>query len=206
VQGDIYLARRARPVNTPATLASELQAAIDNPIASVRLGAVHELARQLGSGHAGVALAARRALQRLVHDDSRSVSAAATQALTSGPRPAADTPPQPGPAVGTIPVLPAPPEPLALPQPATADPQRQIVDTYGQPLSHKRRKVAGLLQVFLGVVGAGRFYTGHIDIALGQLLVSVFTVGIGGAVWGLLDGIGILTRGGVDAKGRTLRP
>jgi Caspase domain len=84
VQGDIYVARRARPVTTPAPLPSELQEALDHPIASVRLGVVQELARLTQSRHAGLALAARLALQRLTDDDSRSVSAAAAEALASG--------------------------------------------------------------------------------------------------------------------------
>jgi hypothetical protein len=92
VQGGIFVARRARPVTTPAALPSELQEAVDHPIATVRLGAVQELARLLGSRHAGLALAARLALEHLADGDSRVVAAAAAQALAAGPK-QPDTPP-----------------------------------------------------------------------------------------------------------------
>jgi hypothetical protein len=82
VQGDIYVARRARPVTKPVPLPSELQQAIDHPIAGIRVGAVQELARLMRSQHAGLALAARLALEHLAEDDSRAVIAAATR----GPR------------------------------------------------------------------------------------------------------------------------
>jgi Caspase domain len=81
VQGELYIARRSRPVTTPAPLPPELQQVIDHPIAVIRAGAVQELQRLLESRHAGLALAARLALEQLVDDDSRMVSAAATLAL-----------------------------------------------------------------------------------------------------------------------------
>jgi spermidine/putrescine-binding protein len=81
VQGDLYIARRARPVTTPARLPPELQQLVDHPVAVARIAAVQELARLLGSQHAGLVLAARQALERLTEDDSRMVSAAATAAL-----------------------------------------------------------------------------------------------------------------------------
>jgi Caspase domain/Effector Associated Constant Component 1 len=85
VQGDIYVARRARPVTTPVPLPSELQQAIDHPIAGIRAGTVPELARLMRSQHAGLALAARLALEYLAEDDSRAVIAAASVALAAGP-------------------------------------------------------------------------------------------------------------------------
>jgi TM2 domain-containing membrane protein YozV len=78
---------------------------------------------------------------------------------------------------------------------------------YGQPgvvYSDKSKLVAGLLGIFLGTFGVGRFYTGHTGIAVGQLLVGVLTCGLGG-LWGLIDGILILVNGGTDAQGRVLR-
>jgi hypothetical protein len=81
VQGELYIARRSRPVTTPAALPPELQQVIDHPLASVRASAVQELERLLEGRHAGLALAAKLALEQLVDDDSRMVSAAAAAAL-----------------------------------------------------------------------------------------------------------------------------
>ncbi|MEV6695097.1 TM2 domain-containing protein [Micromonospora sp. NPDC051196] len=75
---------------------------------------------------------------------------------------------------------------------------------YPQGVSDKSKVVAGVLGILLGSLGAGRFYTGHIKIAVLQLVVSVCTLGIGG-LWGLIDGIMILVNGGTDAQGRPLR-
>jgi hypothetical protein len=81
VQGDLHIARRARPVTTPAALPPELRQAIDSPFASVRVAALQELVRLLHGAHAGLALAARQAMERLTSDDSRAVAAAAAEAL-----------------------------------------------------------------------------------------------------------------------------
>ncbi|MEJ3744953.1 caspase family protein [Actinomycetes bacterium KLBMP 9797] len=81
MQGELYLARRGRSVVAPAPLPPELRAVIDHPLAHVRAGAVRELARVARGRHAGLALAARLALQGLADDDSRTVAAAAAAAL-----------------------------------------------------------------------------------------------------------------------------
>jgi len=70
----------------------------------------------------------------------------------------------------------------------------------GVPLSDKSKIAAGVLQLFLGNLGIGRFYTGHTGIAVAQLL----TCG-GCGIWSLIDGIIILVNGGTDAQGRKLR-
>ena len=77
----LYIARRSRPITTPAVLSADLEQAIDSPLAKVRTGAVEELARMLRGRHGGMVLAARLALQQLTGDDSRAVAAAATAAL-----------------------------------------------------------------------------------------------------------------------------
>jgi len=74
----------------------------------------------------------------------------------------------------------------------------------GRPLSDKSRVVAGVLQIVLGAFGAGRFYTGHVGMALAQIAVTWLTCGLG-HIWPLIDGIIILVQGGEDAQGRVLR-
>lgn len=70
----------------------------------------------------------------------------------------------------------------------------------GEPYSDKSKLVAGLLQLFIGGLGIGRFYTGHTGIAIAQLL----TCG-GCGIWALIDGILMLTGHVRDAQGRPLR-
>ncbi len=75
---------------------------------------------------------------------------------------------------------------------------------YSGQYSDKSKLVAGLLQILLGAFGAGRFYTGHTGMAIGQIAATWLTCGIGG-IWPLVDGIIILVKGGTDAQGRILR-
>jgi hypothetical protein len=84
VQGELIIAHRSRPITTPAPLPRELQEAIDSPFAAVRAAAVKELVRLLQGRHAGLALAARQALEHLTEDDSRTVSAEAAAGLRAG--------------------------------------------------------------------------------------------------------------------------
>jgi len=67
--------------------------------------------------------------------------------------------------------------------------------------SDRFRVAAGLMQIALPF-GIGRFYTGHTNIALAQLLTSFILVGV---IWSVIDGIIILANGGTDADGRRLR-
>ncbi|NJP99050.1 TM2 domain-containing protein [Streptomyces zingiberis] len=83
----------------------------------------------------------------------------------------------------------------------TGDPNAPYgYDPYGRPYSDKSKIVAGVLQLFIGTLGIGRFYTGHTGMALGQL----FTLG-GCGIWSLIDGIMLLTGQPTDAQGRPLR-
>lgn len=106
-------------------------------------------------------------------------------------------------------------------------PGAQVCTHCGVPLAplptasgeQKSKMAAGLLGIFLGGFGIHNFYLGFESRALVQLLVSifgivlsVFTCGVtalattGMAVWGLVEGILILT-GSVktDAKGMPLK-
>jgi TM2 domain-containing membrane protein YozV len=76
----------------------------------------------------------------------------------------------------------------------------------------KSKMAAGLLGIFLGGLGIHRFYLGYTGIAVAQLvlgLAGIFTCGItsiASAIWGLIEGIMILT-GSInkDAQGNLLR-
>ena len=81
VEGELYIARRSRLVTTPVLLPPELRQAIESPLAGIRVAAVQELVAVLHGNHAGMALAARLALDQLSEDNSRTVAAAATAAL-----------------------------------------------------------------------------------------------------------------------------
>ncbi|CAI7974961.1 hypothetical protein BBK14_03515 [Parafrankia soli] len=70
----------------------------------------------------------------------------------------------------------------------------------GEPYSDKQKIVAGLLQIFAGCFGVGRFYLGSTGIAVAQLLTCG---GLG--VWALVDGVMILTGNVRDQYGRPLR-
>ncbi|MDT7628211.1 MAG: hypothetical protein QOI50_141 [Pseudonocardiales bacterium] len=106
---------------------------------------------------------------------------------------------------------------LPAPQPACLQPPAQFPPLYPPqfapviypvppspaPYSPRSRTVAGVLQIVLPF-GVGRFYTGHVGMAVAQLLLVLFTFGIG-AVWPIVDGILLLVNGGDDPYGRRLR-
>ncbi|MCX7714430.1 MAG: TM2 domain-containing protein [Clostridia bacterium] len=66
-----------------------------------------------------------------------------------------------------------------------------VYDTYDGAMQ-KSRVVAGLLQIFLGCIGIGRFYMGYIGIGIAQIIASICSFGLVGAVWGFVDGVMIL--------------
>jgi TM2 domain-containing membrane protein YozV len=87
----------------------------------------------------------------------------------------------------------------------------------GMPLSDKSAVTAGLLQLFLGVFGAGRFYIDSTQIAVAQLCLGIFgivfglfcfvglPVLVGVAVWALVDAVMMFTGSVRDNYGRKLR-
>ncbi|ATL71747.1 hypothetical protein CRH09_13255 [Nocardia terpenica] len=77
-------------------------------------------------------------------------------------------------------------------------------NVYGEPYSDKSKLAAGLLQIFLGFFGVGRFYLGYTGLGVAQLVVSILTCGVG-HIWGLIDGIMILAGKVRDPDGRPLQ-
>ncbi|MBQ9011408.1 MAG: TM2 domain-containing protein [Bacilli bacterium] len=72
----------------------------------------------------------------------------------------------------------------------------------------KSKIAAGLLGIFLGWLGIHNFYLGFTGKAIAQLLISVlscFILSFVSAIWGLIEGILILTGSiDADADGRKL--
>lgn len=73
----------------------------------------------------------------------------------------------------------------------------------------KSKLTAGLLGIFLGGLGVHNFYLGYTGKAVAQLLISLLSCGIlswVSAIWGLIEGIMILT-GSIsqDGKGNPLK-
>jgi TM2 domain-containing membrane protein YozV len=85
------------------------------------------------------------------------------------------------------------------------------------PLSDKSAVTAGLLQLFLGVFGIGRFYIDSTQIAVLQLCLGLFGIVttlfclfgfpilLGVGVWALVDAIMMFTGSVKDNYGRKLR-
>lgn len=74
--------------------------------------------------------------------------------------------------------------------------------------NQKSKLAAGLLGILLGALGVHNFYLGYNGKAVGQLLITVLSCGILSpisAIWGLIEGICILTGSiNVDAEGNPL--
>jgi TM2 domain-containing membrane protein YozV len=71
----------------------------------------------------------------------------------------------------------------------------------------KSKIAAGLLGIFLGGFGVHRFYLGFTKIGIIQIVVTIFTCGIG-SLWGFVEGILYLVGSNgytTDANGRPLR-
>lgn len=73
----------------------------------------------------------------------------------------------------------------------------------------KSKLTAGLLGIFLGSLGVHNFYLGFTGKALAQLLISVLSCGtlaVVSGIWGLVEGIMLLSgQMNVDAQGNLLR-
>lgn len=93
------------------------------------------------------------------------------------------------------------------PQPGFGQQPRPAQPVHAGGGALKSRKVAGLLGIFLGGWGIHRFYLGHGSIGAIMIVVTLVTCGMG-AWWGVIEGIMILSGGGVDrdGEGRPLGP
>ncbi len=73
----------------------------------------------------------------------------------------------------------------------------------------KSKMAAGLLGIFLGAFGVHNFYLGNNGKAVAQLLItllSCFMLAIVSEIWGLVEGVQILTGSiNTDASGRPLK-
>lgn len=72
----------------------------------------------------------------------------------------------------------------------------------------KSKIAAGLLGIFLGAFGVHNFYLGYTGKAVAQLLITIlscFTLSVVSSIWGLIEGIMILTGSiSTDANGNQL--
>jgi TM2 domain-containing membrane protein YozV len=67
------------------------------------------------------------------------------------------------------------------------------------------------LSIFLGVFGVGNFYLGYVGKGIAQIAVAIITFGTISFVWGVIEGILILTaqpgtKWAFDASGQPLIP
>lgn len=82
------------------------------------------------------------------------------------------------------------------------------------PWSPKSKLAAGLFGILLGAFGVHNFYLGFTGKAVAQLLITVLSVGVlsfVSAIWGLVEGILVLssttgTQWDLDARGLPMRP
>lgn len=94
----------------------------------------------------------------------------------------------------------------ATPEIHTFSDESYNTNTYNQTGTGSKSKiVAGLLGIFLGGLGVHNFYLGFNSKAIAQLLITILSCGFLGfisAIWGLVEGILILTGSiNVDANG-----
>ena len=92
-------------------------------------------------------------------------------------------------------------------QPEYNQPYQQTYSPAGY--EQKSRIVAGILGILLGSLGIHNFYLGYTGRGIAQLLISLcscFTLSVVSGIWGLIEGIMLLTQQGqVDAKGVPLK-
>ena len=93
-------------------------------------------------------------------------------------------------------------------QPQYGQPQYQQQYQQPQTLQPKSKMAAGILGILLGTFGVHNFYLGYTGKAVAQLLITIlscFFLSPISAIWGLIEGIMILTGSiNTDAKGMPL--
>ncbi len=120
---------------------------------------------------------------------------------------------QPG---GYPPGVPGPAYPGGFPGPTPGAPYG-VDPVTGLPYSDKSKIAAGLLQLFFGHLGVGRFYIGSTTIGLIQLCVFLVSIPLCLVVigfftwaalglWAFIDAIMMFTGSVRDGHGRPLRP
>lgn len=87
--------------------------------------------------------------------------------------------------------------------------EAKVVNNTNTDPNAKSKMAAGLLGIFLGSFGIHNFYLGYTGKALAQLLITVLSCGtlaIVSSIWGLIEGIMILTGSiNTDANGNLLK-
>lgn len=95
-------------------------------------------------------------------------------------------------------------QPERAPEPQR-EPKKEVVVVHEELEPKKSRLTAGLFSIFLGWLGIGRFYMGYTGLGILQIVITLLT-GVGGLIWGIIEGIMILTKSfNYDAEGRPLK-
>ena len=87
--------------------------------------------------------------------------------------------------------------------------EAKVVNDANTDPNAKSKMAAGLLGILLGTFGVHNFYLGYTGKALAQLLITLLSCGslaVVSSIWGLIEGIMILTGSiNTDANGNPLK-
>lgn len=104
--------------------------------------------------------------------------------------------------MGTFPKRPmSAPMSAPAPSPYMGYPRTDMMMYSGPP---KSKTVGILLAFFLGGLGIHRFYLGHNNTGVAMLVLSIFSCGVIGWIWAVVDIILIATGSLTEANGRPL--
>ncbi|WP_427901933.1 hypothetical protein [Mycobacterium lepromatosis] len=118
--------------------------------------------------------------------------------------PASSGSPPPGYSSGYLPSYPQYPESGSYLDPAALWGRYPVT---GQLFSDKSKTVAGLVSLLdlIGILAIGSIYLGYIGLGIVQVLLDIFTFGLGAVIWGIVDALLILTYKVRDLSDRLLR-